>query len=146
MLNNDFELNEDNNSTYNVNHQKGEDKTDELKLENISAKGGENMKIETKIYGNCTDILRNTRHLIARLSDISIHIDNFMFDVSYLDYMDYNDEYALEDIHREYKIAINDLNQVSLDKLMDNYKLNMSKLKENFDLLEKIIQESKEDI
>ena len=56
------------------------------------------------------------------------------------------DEYALEDIHREYKIAINDLNQASLDKLMDNYKLNMSKLKENFDLLEKIIQESKEDI
>ena len=129
-----------------VNHPKGEDMTDELKLENISAKGGENMKIETKIYGNCTDILRNIRHLIARLSDISIHIDNVMFDVSYLDYMDYNDEYALEDIHREYKIAINDLNQVSLDKLMDNYKLNMSKLKENFDLLEKIIQESKEDV
>jgi len=140
-------LNADNYSAEkNANRHDDEDMCDELKLENISAKGGENMKIETKIYDNCTDILRNTRHLIARLSDISIHIDNVMFDIIYLDSIDYNDEYALEEIRHEYKTAINDLNQVSLDKLMDNYKLNMSKLKENFDLLEKIIQESKDDV
>ena len=84
-----------------VNHQKGEDMTDELKLKNISAKGGENMKeLADKIYSDCEELLWHTIYINAYISKIAIHIDSIATDSC--DFLGMGDK-QLHDIHYQYE-------------------------------------------
>ena len=115
-----------------VNHQKGEDKTDELKLENISAKGGENMKeIVDKIYSDCMNLLLYTRHINAYISNIAIHIDSIATDSC--DFHGMDDE-QLHNIHYQYEdIIIPKLD--GLNQNLQDYQTNILELKNNINQL-----------
>lgn len=116
----------------NENRHNDEDMRDELKLENISAKGGENMKeIVDKIYSDCMDLLLYTRYINAYISNIAIHIDSIAADSC--DFHGMDDE-QLHDIHYQYEDNIIP-NLDGLNQHLQDYQTNILELKNNINQL-----------
>ena len=115
-----------------VNHQKGEDTNDELKLKNNPTKGGENMKeIADKIYSDCMKLLLYTRHINAYISNIAIHIDSIATDSC--DFHGMDDE-QLHNIHYQYEdIIIPKLD--GLNQNLQDYQTNILELENNINQL-----------